>query len=396
MSTEILISKEFTDILEAEGGRLVMPRELARLAMIDQKFRVLQYLYQKAKFQNGTEYYKGEFVHLKKGQLIIGIRQLAKEIKMSYQQTRAAIDFLSDNHFLTQQTTHRYTIITLGLYSIYNSFEGLKQRSNQHSENAVGTQLPDKNYIVSIGSDPLTNEVTKDVTIKEDKSDSPRIESPAPEPPSKEKPEEETPPSSFPYEERFNEFWEAYPKRKGIKVGKQAALNSFKKIIKDGETLQKLMKATKNYFSQELPKDASRFLKDKFWEDWIDQAPQIQTDEKKSVYYPKWKAEPSMEVSNMKSSSIDCPFENYRAQDPNEPRKDAPEEIILRSDDPGAARRAREIVEQLVEGTGPKKSTEREPVKRESIKRDAMTEEQKELRKAELRRQGEQLKKGGN
>jgi hypothetical protein len=52
MSTEILISKEFTDILEAEGGRLVMPRELARLAMIDQKFRVLQYLYQKAKFQN--------------------------------------------------------------------------------------------------------------------------------------------------------------------------------------------------------------------------------------------------------------------------------------------------------------------------------------------------------
>lgn len=65
----------------------------------------------------------------------------------------------------------------------------------------------------------------------------------------------------------FQEFWEAYPLRKGRKVGKQDAAKAFAKIKLTEHT--DLMRAVGNYSSQELPKDACRFLAKDYWRDWL-------------------------------------------------------------------------------------------------------------------------------
>lgn len=70
----------------------------------------------------------------------------------------------------------------------------------------------------------------------------------------------------------FGPFWDLYPKRKGRKVGKQAALKLFCKLPRD--CLPDLLRAVTNYAGGcgEFPKDAERFLKNDFWRDWVDDA----------------------------------------------------------------------------------------------------------------------------
>jgi len=69
------------------------------------------------------------------------------------------------------------------------------------------------------------------------------------------------------YNEKFDIFWGAYPKRNGKKVGKQAAQRKFEKIpVAD---LDRVIANARNYgINNDYPKDPERFLKDDFWKDW--------------------------------------------------------------------------------------------------------------------------------
>jgi hypothetical protein len=86
-------------------------------------------------------------------------------------------------------------------------------------------------------------------------------------------------------DEKFEQFWEAYPKRfvagKWIKVGKSNAKKRFAVLIRDEETFQLLMLATKNYSTlcNKLPKDAERFLKENYWKEYIPE----QSSDKRTV-----------------------------------------------------------------------------------------------------------------
>jgi hypothetical protein len=75
------------------------------------------------------------------------------------------------------------------------------------------------------------------------------------------------------YPPNFEKWWKLYPARKGIKAGKEAALEEFEKAIRSEEDFDKLMRATERYQSVELPKDGERFLKKNYWKDWMPPSP---------------------------------------------------------------------------------------------------------------------------
>ena len=73
----------------------------------------------------------------------------------------------------------------------------------------------------------------------------------------------------------FEMFWRAYPKRKGKRVGKGAALRLYLKL-KPAEQCEAL-EAAKNYARSDVAqdgyaRDANRFLSTDYWRDWVDGA----------------------------------------------------------------------------------------------------------------------------
>lgn len=84
-------------------------------------------------------------IELKPGQIITSIRQLAKDLGHSEQQTRTALNKLKSTHEITIESTHRYSIITVVNWSEYqvldNSFNtpsntqsNIQTTHYQHSE----------------------------------------------------------------------------------------------------------------------------------------------------------------------------------------------------------------------------------------------------------------------
>jgi hypothetical protein len=69
----------------------------------------------------------------------------------------------------------------------------------------------------------------------------------------------------------FETFWEAYPRRKGKKIGKGEALAKYKIIVKDESSASKLLTACNHYSTNcgEYAKDAHRWLARDRWKEWI-------------------------------------------------------------------------------------------------------------------------------
>lgn len=79
---------------------------------------------------------------------------------------------------------------------------------------------------------------------------------------------------------RFAEFWEAYPARRGKKLGKSAARSAFRHLSDEDQTLA--MTASRNYGASDTAKrgfarDAKRFFEGGFWRDWITPEPLFTT-----------------------------------------------------------------------------------------------------------------------
>jgi len=71
----------------------------------------------------------------------------------------------------------------------------------------------------------------------------------------------------------FDEFWLAYPRRHGVRVGRLATLALFRKIPEDDWT--KVITAATNYSTSNqvidgYARDPERFLKKDYWRDWLD------------------------------------------------------------------------------------------------------------------------------
>ena len=76
-------------------------------------------------------------------------------------------------------------------------------------------------------------------------------------------------------DEKFEEFWSAFPARNGHKVGKLTAKKSFKLNILGEPMFQQLMEATRNYARvANIPRDAERFLRDEYWKGYLSSVPE--------------------------------------------------------------------------------------------------------------------------
>jgi len=72
----------------------------------------------------------------------------------------------------------------------------------------------------------------------------------------------------------FDEFWQAYPRRHGVRVGKAATLALFKKIPKRSDWIKVITAAINYSASQQVidgfARDPERFLKKDYWRDWVE------------------------------------------------------------------------------------------------------------------------------
>ena len=74
----------------------------------------------------------------------------------------------------------------------------------------------------------------------------------------------------------FEEAWQAYPKRNGRRVGKEAAKALWGKLpLRDRPMVLEAIRAyaTAVARSETIPRDAERFFKNQYWKDWVPDAP---------------------------------------------------------------------------------------------------------------------------
>jgi len=77
----------------------------------------------------------------------------------------------------------------------------------------------------------------------------------------------------------FQMFWNEYPRRNGVRVGKAATLALFKKIPKaDWTEVTKaaIHYSTSNQVREGYVRDPERFLKKDYWRDWVEK-PEVES-----------------------------------------------------------------------------------------------------------------------
>ena len=80
-------------------------------------FRVFLHLLLKANYKDG----EFEIHTIKRGQLVTGRKSLAKELKLSEQSIRTALEHLKSTNEITIKATSKYSIITINSYDKYQS-----------------------------------------------------------------------------------------------------------------------------------------------------------------------------------------------------------------------------------------------------------------------------------
>ncbi len=163
--------------------------------------------------------YKG--VHLTRGQAVISQREYAKDIGITYQELRTALDRLSATHKITRSSTHKYTIVTLLEYDC----------DTQSSTNASHAEQPtdDKQITQSQRSENAPSLLyKKDNNIIRPKNTRAR---------------ESGGSDSDDPEFLFDSFWEAYPR----KASKQEALTAWKQISPDIKLTQAIIAAVERH-----------------------------------------------------------------------------------------------------------------------------------------------------
>ena len=86
-------------------------------------------------------------VKIKRGQVVIGRNKLSAEIGLSERQTRTALEHLKSTHEIDQQTTNKYTIITICKYDTYQACTDSKRPTNDQQTTTI---KEDSNIITNI------------------------------------------------------------------------------------------------------------------------------------------------------------------------------------------------------------------------------------------------------
>jgi len=210
-----------------ESGLLQMPETLATML-----FLILHAAHKGTK--RGTKY---GIIELERGQGILAIRVLAKDMNLSIQSIRTILVRLEKLEILTLKPTHSFSIYTIVNYSKYNdvSEQSTRELTNQqHTTNTPSTQ----------------EQELKHLSIKE------KLPSASGD-------------AGVEYSKAFLSFWEMYP----VKKNKGLAFKSFKKIrpaeypvIKSGLIAAKESDAWLKDNGQFIPHPSS-WLNARGWED---------------------------------------------------------------------------------------------------------------------------------
>lgn len=187
------------------------------------------HLLNKANFEDK----RWEGITVKRGQFITSLDSLSSETGISRQTVRTCLNKLKSTHEITQQSTHRYTIITITKYNTYQS--GIDE-PNTVINTVTNTRLTHHQHTTN------TNEEVKNKR-------------------------------SIIMPPFFEDFWKVYPTRNGHKVGKAKTLKLFASLP-DGDK-ELIVRAAANYAKSKTAKDGyakdpERFLKDDYWKDWIE------------------------------------------------------------------------------------------------------------------------------
>ena len=78
-------------------------------------------------------YFKG--IEVNRGEFITSISHLAKDVGLTYQQTRSYLEKLEKAQNITRKTTNKYTVISVVKYDTYQALEGANQHTKQQTNN---------------------------------------------------------------------------------------------------------------------------------------------------------------------------------------------------------------------------------------------------------------------
>jgi hypothetical protein len=194
-----------------------------------------------------SNYHDGEYLgrEILRGQCVFGLLQLSGILGISVRNVRTALNHLKLTNELTIETTNRFSIATIVKYNDYQP--------------------------LSIESD-TQNDTQTDIQVANDRQTSDNIQEG-----NKLRNEKLIPPSGDDVQkenstsERFQQFWNIYPK----KVGKGAAEKAFNRIKPSAELIKTILSAIEKQrqcgqwqksSGQYIPSPA-RWLNEKRWED---------------------------------------------------------------------------------------------------------------------------------
>ena len=76
-------------------------------------------------------------VKIKRGQVVIGRDKLSAAIGLSVRQTRTALEHLQSTHEIDQQTTSKYTVVTICKYDTYQSRTDSQRPANDQQTTTI-------------------------------------------------------------------------------------------------------------------------------------------------------------------------------------------------------------------------------------------------------------------
>lgn len=175
-------------------------------------------------------------VDLKRGQLVTGRKALSTELNLSEQQVRTCLEKLTKTGYINQQTTNKYTVVTICNYDSWFDYGNVEQPTNNQQNNQ---------QITTDNIDSIDN-------IEENKT-------------SKSKREKKEKDNNISFAD-FEICWKAY-NRKG---SKKKSLEQWQKLT--DEERKKVLPHVKAYVSsrdKQYQKDFERYLRDKVFDEVI-------------------------------------------------------------------------------------------------------------------------------
>lgn len=126
-------------------------------------FRVFMHLLLTASYEGNS--FRGH--KLKAGQVVCGRKQLAKDLGLSEQSVRTALEHLKSTNEITIRTTNRFSIITIEKWAMYQSdTDDINQQTDQQANTQATNNQPTTNHTQEVKK--LRNkEIKKDIYSRE-------------------------------------------------------------------------------------------------------------------------------------------------------------------------------------------------------------------------------------